>query len=329
MATPLCFRVWILVILALGEASGAFGQGNEPQPGVVENSIDVGGVERWFSLHEGMAIRRPAPAVILLHGGGQGMRAVVARSAGGTRAWLDLARKGDFLLVIPNGTDATTLDTKGDRQRWNDVRPGMTSANDVGFITQLIDWLVRNRGVDRKRVFVTGATDGGLMVYRLVMEASDRFAAAAVFSGKLPERSPNLKQPVRPVPLLITSGTEDKMMPWEGGRVPTQPDLFRSAADTVAWWVKANRSLPEATPRQTLPDADPDDGCRIHVEEYGAGRPPSTPVVFYTIEGGGHGMPSRQYVITLKPAFRKWLGRVCRDVEGAEEAFKFFRRFGL
>ncbi|MBL8228502.1 MAG: hypothetical protein JNL98_08495 [Bryobacterales bacterium] len=329
MTTSVWLPVCQALILAMGVTGAAHGQPDQSQPGMVEKSIQVGGVERWFRVFEGEMPRRPAPVVILMHGGGQGMRPVLSRSAGGTRAWLDLAKKGDFLLVVPNGTDSTTLDTKGDHQRWNDVRPGVTSANDVGFMTQLIDWLARNEGIDRKRVFLTGAADGGLMVYRLLMEASDRFAAAAVFSGKLPERSPNLKEPTRPVPLLIASGTEDKLMPWAGGRVPNQPDVMRSAADTVAWWVKANRARPEPGPRQTLPDADPGDGCAIHLEEYALGKPPSAPVMFYTVEGGGHGMPSRDYVIALKPAFRKWLGRVCRDAEGAELALQFFRRFGL
>ena len=44
-----------------------------------------------------------------------------------------------------------------------------TMADDVGFIRELTDWVVAAYRVDSRRIYLTGASNGGMMAYRLVM----------------------------------------------------------------------------------------------------------------------------------------------------------------
>jgi poly(3-hydroxybutyrate) depolymerase len=127
---------------------------------------------------------------------------------------------------------------------------------------------------------------------------------------------------------MIANGTKDPLIRWDGGAIPGQNDRLRPTPQTVAWWVEANRARREPRARQTLPDRDPSDGCRIHLDEYPAGEQPSAPVLFYTMEGGGHTMPSLKYRHPDLPGIRRLIGPTCRDAEGADLAWQFFRRFG-
>jgi len=75
-------------------------------------------------------------------------------------------------------------------------------------------------------------------------------------------------------------GTEDPMKPWSGNQ-----DQM-SAVETVAYWRRVNRCSDQAK-QWELPDRDPRDGCRAHAKQWTG----NAPVVFYTMEGHGHGWP--------------------------------------
>ena len=77
-----------------------------------------------------------------------------------------------------------------------------------------------------------------------------------------------------------------------------------------------------------LPDTDPADGCRIQLEVHDAG-PGGAPVWFYSAVGGGHAMPSIRHELADSALVRRFIGPVCRDAEGAEIAWQFFRAKSL
>ena len=297
--------------------------------GLEDRVLRVGGVERRFLVQPASDVSRPTPVLVVLHGGGQSMRRLFAPEAGATRGWPALARRENALLLVPNGLDPDSRSPDGnpggDNQNWNDLRSGVareSRGDDVGFVLALLDWAQQNHRVDRSRVYVTGASNGGMMSFRLLIEAPERFAAGAAFVSALPREARELRAPSLATPLLIANGTLDPLVQWAGGEIAGGRGATRSVDSTVDWWVAANHANPQATPAETLPDRDPRDRCTIDRREFAAG-PGGAPVVAYTMRGGGHTIPSARYPIPDNWATRRFIGPVCRDVEGIELAWAF------
>ena len=62
---------------------------------------------------------------------------------------------------------------------------------------------------------------------------------------------------------MIMNGTKDPLMPSKGGPVSKVAEPVRFLAETVNYWVEVN-GADAASPKTTmLPDADPEDRCRV------------------------------------------------------------------
>lgn len=253
----------------------------------------------------------PTPLVLMLHGGGGNGRQV-CRMKGGVA---ELAEAEGFLVLCPEGIDA----------HWNDgrteapYRPHQEQIDDVGFLLHLLDHIAGQYNVDERRVFVTGVSNGGIMTFRLACEAADRFAAAAPVIGSMAEGLDC--HPARPLSILVMNGTEDPLVPWEGGSVRFgERELGRviPVESAVAFWVQANGCDPEPQ-REWLPDTDPEDGSRVERVTY-TGCRQATQVVLYRVEGGGHTWPGgSQY------APKSLIGTVNRDLHAGEVIWSFFQ----
>ena len=156
----------------------------------------------------------------MLHGAGA--TAAVARQQTGWSAKADAER---FAVVFPEGTardpDAPPL-FRLNPQLWNDgsgrghvARRGV---DDVGFIAALIERLARELALDRKRIYLTGFSNGGSLAFRLGAELGEVVAAIAAVAGHCwidPPRLTGLP------PLLHIAGGADPLNPLEGGEVET------------------------------------------------------------------------------------------------------------
>lgn len=319
----------LLVILWL-VISGAYA-GNAPLGQTQELSLPVAGAARWTTVYQPPGYRPGAPVVVLLHGGGMSMRKTFSANAGGTRQWLYIADREKFLLLIPNATNGKTGDPKGDKQNWNDLREasatGKAAADDVGFLMQLLDWAQEKYQIDPRRVFVTGASNGGMMTFRLLLEQPRRFAAAAAYIASLPATVPPKPAAATRVPLMLFNGTRDPLIQWQGGEIRGERGVTLAIEPMVQWWREVNGVSHAPANTDSLPDRDPKDGCRIHRTVWNADAPGAAPVVFYRAEGGGHALPSIAHPLRMGPVVRSVIGPVCRDVEGAELAWEFFKSY--
>ncbi len=292
-----------------------------------EQSIQVGAGKRWFLVHRPAPLSPGAPVVILLHGGTGNMNQAFRDVFG--QGLAQLSDQNGFLLLIPNGTNANSGNPRGKRQHWNDHRnpSGQSAApvDDVKFILTLIEWAAETHGIDRSRVFVTGASNGGMMTYRLLIEAPEAFAGGAAFIANLPKATPAEASEGQPVPLMIANGTDDPLMKWEGGLVGArgQQDVVLSAPATRDFWIARNRAsgTPD-TPRQ-LPDSAPQDGCHIVVNDYPA-EENGARIRFVVMEGGGHTIPSRAGGRKRSAFIERLTGTLCKDTDGADLAWQFF-----
>lgn len=278
--------------------------------------------ERIYGVYIPSSIQVPAPLVFVLHGGGGSATRTWEQDSG--RSWRSLADAHGFVLVLPQGLPSS-IDASG--YFWNDCRfatdidPMASSADDVGFINHLIDVIWESSSVDLRRVYVAGASNGGMMTYRLAIEVGERFAAAAGIIANLPDPSECPSASV-PIPMLIMNATDDPLMPFDGGCVAlSQCDRgeVMSSDATVEYWVRANGASRESSVEK-LPNRSWFDGSRVTVERY-AGGEDGMDVVYYIIEGGGHKIPGFE----RDPiAYRAIAGRKNRDIDAPTEIWSFF-----
>lgn len=294
-----------------------------PVPGLYSTQlVDGSGTLRVFDYYVPTALPEDAPVLILLHSGGQNRISVIDGTSGST-AWRDVAEDNGVLLIIPNGTDGIG-DPDATAARWNDCRSDEdagTDADDIAFLDALIDWAVTEPDfvLDEDRVYIAGAANGGLMGFRAALELGERLAGVATFIANraaIPDPSClRAEAEVTPVPvsMLVWVGTQDLVMPFEGGDVSLGiGGTVVSAIETVNFWILRNQTS-DAEPEFTYPDIDPTDGSTVIGERFVFGADGSE-VLFVTVLGGGHSMPSLRYPSA---------GRQNRDVESATEAWAF------
>jgi len=257
------------------------------------------------------------------------MRKNFKKRAGGTQEWQTLADKNGFLLIAPNASNAKNTDAKGDKQNWNDCRlpiEGNGSASktdDVGFISALIDWTQQHFQANLNRVYVTGGSNGGMMTLRLITELGNKFAAAAVFIANQPEQT-DCSMPNYAVPLIIMNGTDDPLILWEGGQIRKKGVTLLSSDETLEFWLKVNKLSPNKKTVK-LPNINNRDDSYIVKNMYQAKSSEAADLWFYTVNGGGHTMPSIKHNV---PMWIKWLtGNQNKDIEASHEAWNFMQRY--
>lgn len=275
------------------------------------------GVRRIYSVYTPDTVAAAAPLVMFLHGSSGNMREFIAEGET-PRDWLTLADQDGFVVVYPNGYSDNDGDGLGESQSWNDLNGRFSSADDAGFLLSVIDEIATGRPIDTDKVLVGGRSNGGMMAYRMAIEAPDRFAAIASFVGNLAEDPIPDPLSLPTPPILIFGGTEDPRVPFDGGFDN------RSIPETVEYFVTtsgADTTL--ATDRVLLPDNDPDDGCLIFSETYTDSMSRPT-VQYYEGVGSGHYIPDPDFVQSQQNIN----GRgpvICRDANGVELAYAFFQ----
>jgi len=137
-------------------------------------SLDINGVQRSYVLHV-PPDAGPSPALVpVFHGaGGSGQqmsRVVNGEQVSGDMPLDVLAASNHMIVAYPDGID----------KHWNDGRSTTQKfGDDVTFISQLIDHLTAQFGVNPKRIYATGLSNGGIFTYRLACDLSNKIAAIA------------------------------------------------------------------------------------------------------------------------------------------------------
>ncbi len=255
----------------------------------------------WVYAPDSLDAGKPAPLVLALHGGG-GTGKAMCTLAGGLMA---VADEQGFLLACPDGVERHWNDGRG----IDDWRAHAEQIDDVGFLTALVEQLSQQWSIDREAVFVTGISNGGLMSYRMACERADLVGGIAAVTASLPEAL--ACEPSRPVSVLILNGTDDPLVPYEGGEVTVlrrQLGRVRSTEETYQFWAEIN-GCQGAAIVTAEPDLDPTDGTKVQRTSLGDCQD-GTRVELYTIVGGGHTWPGGPQYLPVG-----LVGRVSRDLQ--------------
>ena len=234
-----------------------------------QHQIDIGGQARSYRVFVPPTLdrSRPAPLVLVLHGGNN-----TAEDMAKATLFDREAAAGEFIAAYPEGVG----------KAWNAgtccgaaPRRGL---DDVAFLTQVLDRLQADYPVDSERVFVAGVSNGAMMAYRFACERADRVKAVGSVAGAVVSDC----QPSRPVSVLEIHGTEDPLVPYQGGQpsaveAQNAPPYTATPAMVQRWAEIAG--CPAPAPAQVAGPVTTDSwtGCRN-----------GSAVRLVTVQGAGH-----------------------------------------
>ena len=265
-------------------------------------SFEHDGLTRQYIYYEPENLNEQMPLVFVMHG--------YTGDANSIRNYSDMNDFADqygFAVCYPRGT----VDTGGNRF-WNvgyAFHPNET-VDDVGFLTQLAQYLQQSNGLNPDYTFATGMSNGGEMCYMLACQGYDTFKAVAPVAGMILQDILDDCDAAPAIPVFEIHGSQDGVTPLAGD--PDNNDgwgSYPSIADTIDYFVEKNNctTLVEGT----VPNTDTSDGSFIVSEKYIYGINQNE-VWYYKVVGGGHDWPGSG-------------GNM--DIEAGEQAWLFFQNY--
>jgi polyhydroxybutyrate depolymerase len=267
----------------------------------VTGSFVHGGLTRDYRIYIPAAYTagNPVPVVFNLHGYGSNM--LEQEQYGDFRAIADTA---NFIIIHPNGTPDGSAELN-----WNSF--GLTTVDDVGFLSRLLDTVMANYSVNPNRVYSTGMSNGGFMSYHLACNLSNRITAVASVTGSMTTGNMNACSPSHPTPIMQIHGTSDGTVPYLGNA------YFVAIETLVLNWVAENNC--STTPvTVNVPNTNTTDGCTATQYIYSGGTNGAT-VEFFKVTGGAHTWPGAPIAI----------GVTNMDFSASKEIWRFFSQFTL
>lgn len=212
---------------------------------------------RSFRIHvpPGYDGRAAVPALFNFHG-----QAKTASEQDEYSGLLALSDEKGFILVSPEGSSYP--------QQWDIVGVyAEDGIDDVGAVSQILDYMESQFCIDPGMVFATGISNGGQMAAQVGCLLPYQFAGIAPVAGIVYQ---GCEGP--PVAVITFHGTDDYNVPYD------------TAPEAVAEWARYN-GCPEEPEVEWVSES-------IRREAYFGCD--GAPVVFYTIEGGGHTWPGAE-----------------------------------
>jgi polyhydroxybutyrate depolymerase len=260
------------------------------------------GLTRQYIYYEPENLNQQMPLVFVMHG-----YTGDANSIRNYSQMNDFADQYGFAVCYPRGT----VDGGGNRF-WNvgyAFHPNET-VDDVGYLTQLAQYLQQSNGLNPDYTFATGMSNGGEMCYMLACQAYDTFKAVAPVAGMILQDILDDCDAAPGIPVFEIHGSQDGVTPLAGD--PDNNDgwgSYPSIADTIDYFVEKNgcTTLIEGS----VPNTDTSDGSFIVSEKYINGVNENE-VWYYKVVGGGHDWPGSG-------------GNM--DIEAGEQAWLFFQNY--
>jgi polyhydroxybutyrate depolymerase len=230
------------------------------------------------------------PLVVDFHGAGSSMHEQAVYSG-----FDPLADAEGFVVATPNGVDAAV-------RQWR----FLGTDDDIEFAEALVAELVANACADTDQVYATGISSGGAMSASLACLASDTFRGFGPVAANFYLEP--LCRDARVRPIVIFHGTDDRVVPYDGGQVATSGVQVQPAEESARLWAEHNHCTggPEETVLGTEVVRLAWTGC-------------DQPVVLYRVVGGGHTWPGAAIDVAR-------LGPTTQQVDASAEMWELFRQ---
>lgn len=168
-------------------------------------------------------------------------------------------------------------------------------ADDVAFLNQMLDQLALKYSLDTTRIYATGLGDGGFMALRAGCNMADRIAAIAPVGAGMPKTMICL--PSRAVPAVFINGTDDPVVPYNGGTYKALRFHVLSAEDSAKTWAKFDRCAEKPSQDKVPPSQS--GGKETRTFTY-SGCQTNAQVVLYSVKDGGNTWPGGEQYTTEK-----------------------------
>lgn len=297
----------LLALSLLGVANAATAASFLPweEVRITGEAFTHGGVERSVFYFQPLRPVQNPPALFVLHYNDGNASAMANLTEAGR-----IARDHGVWVIVPVAADGT----------WSHNPSEANASDDAGFLAALMDHVVATRGVDERRLYMTGYSQGGNMTVRFACDHPDKLAAGASVAATMRRSLANNCAPSRGTPLLFMHGTEDNQIPFEPAPVQqctATNTCSLSVPEVVQFWADINRCTVTAAPK-TLPDRVNDGAVTVSLRHTECAE--GAVVELYRVEGGGHAWPGS---LDFVPR----VGLTTQDYNAIEEIWTFVRQF--
>jgi polyhydroxybutyrate depolymerase len=236
----------VAAVLFLNASTGSLPSATIKGPSTYRQDMDfvTGGFQRDYRVHipSGYDGSIPLPLVVVIHGAFDTAKGVEKFSG-----FSDLADREQFIVLYPEG-----IGILGFLQHWNAGhccgKAADDQIDDVAYLAAAIDDACVRLAVDRRRVYMVGFSNGGMMTYRFAAERTDVLAAAAPIAASIGGRPTAdappwcIPRPQNPLPILIMHGMDDDDIHFQGGPSMARKGerTYTSVKDSAQFWIDAN-----------------------------------------------------------------------------------------
>lgn len=240
------------------------------RPGLNSKTMHYEDMEREYivQLPVNFNINKSYPVVFVYHGFGG------VKEFG---SWLigSLIDTEEIIGIYPQGVENS----------WNTGWEGIPSnADDIGFTLELLKWIKNEINVDKNRVYAAGYSNGAVFTHKLARE-TDVFAAAAPIAGSL-WQGQTIEAEASKISIIQVHGSEDKKVPYYGGKSSAMDLYFESALKTMELWAEHIEL-----------NIEPEEDESIHGVTFHTFGKENSPfeLILLTLEGAGHEMENHYY----------------------------------
>ena len=289
---------------------------NSPElpDGTVEVRLRHQDRDRSYFLHTGGAEQAiPKPLLLALHG-----RGIAPLMFDRWTGYSALADEEGFVLAMPSAIGEIWNDGRYRGPSWRELE----AIDDVGYLHVVIDDVIGRQAVDPERIYLAGMSNGAAMGGCVAWERPGRIGAFAQVAGTAAVAIVERSVPEVPVRILQMHGTHDRWAPYAGGRargilarlIVRHPAGSSLSVDDWARALVLRNGAGEEPDVETVAPG-------VTVRRWGEGSP-SSDVVFYQVEGGGHTWPGAR--IWMPPH----LGRTTPALDATRISWDFLSNHG-
>jgi polyhydroxybutyrate depolymerase len=288
----------------------------EDYPEIVNGTFEFQGNQRVYSLHipDSFDGTQAAPLVVFLHGGNGNVQ-----SAQNFTNFNETSEENGFLMLYPQAW----FESQPNSFVWADGRglaPDNLGIDDVGFVNSLVNQLKTEYNINENKIYLCGFSNGSFLTQEIAFQDNSQFAAIGTIGGTMNQDLYDNGNPNKAIPMIYIFGTDDPLVPYEGGYVSenTNFEPVVSVETAVNFWIN-NNNCQTTLPVVEVANTNDNDNSTVSIFEFTNGDQNSK-VKFYRINGGGHTWPG----VSLP---NQNLGNVNMDIEANEEIWEFFNQF--
>jgi polyhydroxybutyrate depolymerase len=274
--------VAVLAVILAGCAAPSVRSGpSSAKPTNRTVTLDSPAGERTAIVHRPAGLPKGSPLVVVLHGAyGSGQQTKASLN------WDSLADRDKFEVAYPNGIG----------RFWNAGfccgKPHARNVDDVDFLHRLTEELIADDGVDPRRVYAVGMSNGAMMAYAWACARPEDLAGIGPVAGSLVSSC----DPTPSITVVAIHGTADRNVPISGGVGPRSVSHYDypSLAVSLAPFVAADHCAP-------MPKSTERPPVRFTSWSCAAG----SKVMVAVVDGMGHDWPGSRPADAIKRALRK------------------------